>query len=169
MSEIAQSIFTENKGSTAVAFHSSPTFNEAVSSSWFVRSIGIAAAAYTIASPLGILGPGLGIGIGLFVLRYGSAIYYRILGIVVVVSAILAFVNPLFQVLGPAVLSGAILAKAAMILRVLSKEGRNSHQWSASRKRAIVGIVFGGIGLGVLILGILLYVVAQVSTQQAQT
>jgi hypothetical protein len=165
MSDTARSILTENKGPATVAFYSSPTFNEAVNSSWFVRSIGIATAVYTIASPLGILGPGLGIGIGLFVLRYGSAIYYRSLGTVVVVSAILAFTNPLFQVLGPAVLSIAIVAKATKILRVLSKEGRNSHQWSASRKRAIVGMIFGGIGLGILILGILFYVVARIFTQ----
>jgi len=83
------SITPSNSLDTEASSYSSSSFNEAVNAARFVKSFGIAALTYSIGLLFGkVLGGGIGLGIGLFILRYDSAKYYRVLGITVMVFAI---------------------------------------------------------------------------------
>src|SRR5215510_8779858 len=139
------SITPTNSLGTEASSYSSPSFNEAVNAARFVKVFGIAALSYSIGLLFGkVLGGGIGLGIGLFIMRYDSAKYYRVLGITVMVFAI---VGIFFPFLGPAVLSGAILGKGIQVLGVLAKEGRNDEAWMPSRTRALIGTIASGAGL----------------------
>ncbi len=130
----------------ASAHYNSPSFNEAVNASRFVKGFGITALIYSLAGVVGapMLGGGIGVGAGLFVMRYDQAKYYRILGSVAMVFAIVGAFIPF---LGSTVLSGAILGKGIQVLSVLEKEGRNDEEWTPSRRRAIIGTIASGVGL----------------------
>jgi hypothetical protein len=147
---------SENVGAFA-----STAFNQAVNDSRFVKGFGITALIYALTSLIGmaLLGGGIGVGAGLFIMRYDNARYYRILGITVIVFALLGAVVPF---LGAGVLSGAVLFKGLQVLRVFSKEGHNDEDWSPSRKRALIGTVASGIGVGVSAIIMLLFVVGLV-------
>src|SRR5437867_5845659 len=127
------------------------SFNEAVNTSRFVKSFGITALIYSLISVFGmnLLGGGIGAGVGLFIIRYDKAKFYRILGIVVI---IFAFLGALIPFLGSGVLSGAVMWKGIQAFKVLSKEGRNEKQSEPSRKRVTIGIITSGIGLLISIL-----------------
>ena len=110
-----------------------------------MKGFGIAALAYSIGILFGkVLGGGIGLGIGLFIIKYDSARYYRVLGITVMVFALVGIFLPF---LGPAVLSGAILVKGIQVLRVMAKEGHNGEAWMPSRRRALIGTIASGAGL----------------------
>jgi hypothetical protein len=130
----------------ASAHYSSPSFNEAVNASRFVKGFGITGLIYSLVGLVGVplLGGGIGVGVSLFIMRYDQAKYYRILGIVVMVFAIVGAFIPF---LGSTVLSGAILGKGIQVLSVLEKEGRNDEEWTPSRRRAIIGTIASGVGL----------------------
>ena len=130
-------------------------YNEAVNDSRFVKAFGITALIYALASLTGIalLGGGIGIGVGIFIMRYDTARYYRMVGIAVIVFAILNYVVPF---VGAGVLSGAVLFKGIRVLGVLSKEGRNDEDWAPSQRRALIGTVASGIGTGVSAIAMML-------------
>jgi len=140
----------------ASAYYSSASFNDAVNASRFVKGFGITALIYSIVSLLGpnLLGGGIGLGVGLFIMRYDEARYYRVLGIAVIIFAILGAFIPF---LGPALLSGAIVGKGSQILNVLSKEGRNDEEWVPSRKRVIIGTIASGVGLLISVVIMFMY------------
>ena len=141
------SIATSNSGQAgAPAQYISPSFNEAVNASRFVKGFGITALIYSLVGVVGVtlLGGGIGLGVSLFIMRYDQAKYYRILGIVVMVFAIVGAFIPF---LGSIVLSGAILGKGIQVLSILGEEGRNDEEWTPSRRRAIIGTIASGIGL----------------------
>ena len=144
--EDSEIIATRDSQPPTSAYYSSASFNEAVNASRFVKGFGITALIYSIVSIFGLtlLGGGIGVGVGLFIMRYDEARYYRVLGIVVIIFAILGAFIPF---LGPALLSGAIVGKGIQILNVLSKEGRNDEEWMPSRKRVIIGTIASGVGL----------------------
>jgi hypothetical protein len=143
------------------AYYSSPSFNEAVNASRFLKGFGITALLYSLVSALGLtlLGGGIGVGVGLFILRYDKARYYKILGAVVILFALLGTFIP---ALGAAVLAGAIVWKGVQVLNVLSREGRGDDEWAPSRKRAVIGTVTGGLALLISVAVILLYFLALV-------
>ncbi|MCI0661507.1 MAG: hypothetical protein L0220_10570 [Acidobacteria bacterium] len=98
------SITPSNSLGTEASSYSSPSYNEAVNAARFVKGFGIAALAYSIGLLFGkVLGGGIGLGIGLFIMRYDAAKYYRVLGIIVMVFAV---VGIFFPFIGPAILSG---------------------------------------------------------------
>ena len=70
-------------------FYSSPSFNEALRTSRFVKGFGITALIYSVVSisGLNLLGGGIGGGIGLFIFRYDDARYYRVLGAILMIFA----------------------------------------------------------------------------------
>jgi len=140
----------------ASAYYSSASFNDAVNASRFVKGFGITALIYSIVSIFGLtlLGGGIGVGVGLFIMRYDEAKYYRVLGIAVIIFAILGAFIPF---LGPAVLSGAIVGKGIQISKVLSKEGRNDEEWVPSRNRVIIGTIASGAGLLISVVLMFLY------------
>ena len=146
----------EGYGAAPAAYISSPAFNEAVNASRFVKGFGVTALIYALVSIFGLalLGGGIGVGVGLFIMRYDEARYYRILGVIVIVFAIIGALIPF---LGPGVLSGAILWKGIQVLSVLSKEGRQDEEWAPSRRRAMIGTVGSGIGLLISALLMLLF------------
>ncbi|MEP7270286.1 MAG: hypothetical protein ABI882_02220 [Acidobacteriota bacterium] len=137
------------------AHYSSDVFNDAVNSSRFVKSFGIAAVVYSLLAvfALPILGVGIGVGAGLFIMRYDEGRYYRVLGLIVIIGALAGFFLP---VIGSTVLSGTILGKAIQVLRVLSVEGRTDEEWPASQRRTLIGAVTSSIGLFVSVLLLIL-------------
>lgn len=142
------------------------SFSEAVNASRFVKGFGITALIYALVSALGmtLLRGGVGIGVGLFIMRYHEAKFYRILGIAVIVFALLGGSIPF---LGSAVLSGAVMGKGIQVLNVLSKEGHDKQAWGSSHKRAIVGTITSGIGLLISIfLMILSFIVLMTQVSQ---
>src|SRR5262249_9228268 len=105
-----------------------------------------------------LLSGGIGAGVGLFIMRYDEARFYRILGIVVIIFAILGGVIPFFST---GVLSGAIMGKGLQVLSVLSREGRNEKEWGPSRQRAILGIIASSIGLLISIVCMILFFIGR--------
>ena len=147
------------------SFYSSPAYNEAVNASRFVKGFGITALIYALAILTGIalLGGGIGVGVGLFILRYDSDLYYRLLGSAVIVSAIGAFIVPLGVFIGPVMLSGAVAFKGMQVLGVLSKEGQSDEEWKPSRKRAIIGTIASTVGLAVSLLILLVAIIGVIA------
>src|SRR5512139_2995095 len=87
----------------AVIDNNSPIYSQAINDSRFVKGFGLTALVYALVSVLGFaLGGGVGVGIGLFIARYDSAKYYRMLGIALIVFAIIGYVVPF---IGASVLS----------------------------------------------------------------
>lgn len=148
----------------------SAAYIEAVNGSRFVKGFGITALVYALTTVCGIalLGGGIGIGVGLFILRYDSGTYYKYLGIAVIVMAIAGAALPLGVFLCPAVLSGAVLWKGVEILQLLSREGRNDDDWPATRQRALVGTITSGIGIAISLILLLLTIIgtALMATRQ---
>lgn len=149
---------TPNDSPGDVKASTSTSFNQAVNDARFVKAFGITALIYALTSSLGmpLLGGGLGVGAGLFIMRYDDAKYYRVLGIVVIVFALLGAMVPF---LGAGVLSAAILLKGLQVLRVFSTEGREDEEWAPGQKRALIGTVSSGIGTGVSVILMVLFTV----------
>jgi len=139
----------------------SALYSQAINDARFVKGFGLTALVYALLSLLGLtlLSGGLGIGIGLFIARYNSAKYYRILGIVVIVFAILGYVVPF---IGASVLSGAVLGKGIRVISVLSKVMDKDEEWQTGRKRALIGTVASGAGLAVSGLITVLFIVGMI-------
>ena len=141
--------------------NNSPLYSQAINDSRFVKGFGLTALVYALISVLGLtlLGGGIGVGVGLFIARYDSAKYYRILGIVVIIFAILGSVIPF---LGASVLSGAILGKGIQVMSVLSKVENKDEEWQTGRKRALIGTVASGAGLGISAILMVLFMISSI-------
>lgn len=139
------------------AHPASAAYIEAVNAARFVKGFGITALVYALTTGcgIGLLGGGIGVGVGLFILRYDSAKYYKYLGIAVIILAIVGAPIPLGFFVCPIVLAGAVLWKGIEILRLLSREGQSDEDWPVTRKRALTGAITSGAGI-VLSLGFLL-------------
>ena len=87
----------------------SPQYLEAVNASRFVKGFGLTALIYSLLLFLGInfLSAGIGVGTGLFILRYDEQKFYKVFGIVVMVCA---FIFPL-PFLSTIALSSGVLWK----------------------------------------------------------
>jgi hypothetical protein len=145
----------------AIIGNNSPLYNQAINDSRFVKGFGLTALVYSLISVLGLtlLGGGIGIGVGLFIARYDSAKYYRILGIVVIAFALIGAVVPF---LGASVLSGAILGKGIQVISVLSKVDYKDEEWETGRKRALIGTVASGAGLGISVILMVLFTIGSI-------
>jgi predicted small integral membrane protein len=141
--------------------NNSPVYSQAVNDSRFVKGFGVTALVYALLSVLGftLLGGGVGVGIGLFIARYDTAKYYRILGIVVIIFAILGYVIPF---LGTGVLSGAIMGKGIQVMGVLSKVEKKDEEWQTSKKRALIGTIASGAGLGISAILMVLFLIGSI-------
>jgi hypothetical protein len=133
-------------------------YNNAVNASRFVKGFGIAVLAYSVLLFLGInlLSSAIGIGTGLFIFRYDEVKFYRVLGGVVMV---LALVAPL-PFLSPGVLATAVLYKGTHVLGVLNRSPREDPDWKETRSRTILGIVTSGLGLLVCLVIAVLVIIA---------
>jgi hypothetical protein len=125
-------------------YYTAPAYNDAVNDAQFVRTFGIAA---LICSILTLLRPEIAIGVGMAVLGFGKTKYYRVLGLAVIILSIAGILLSPLRVVGSAALSIGIGWKGIDILGLLSREGKGDPDWQITRKRAIVGIVFSGVGL----------------------
>ena len=120
-------------------------YNNAVNASRFVKGFGIAVLVYSVLLFFGInlLSSAIGIGTGLFIFRYDTGKFYRVLGGVVMV---LALVAPL-PFLSPGVLAAGVLYKGTQILGLLNRSPQEDPDWRETRSRTILGIVASGAGL----------------------
>jgi hypothetical protein len=136
----------------------SPLYSQAINDSRFVKGFGLTALVYAFISVLGLtlLSGGIGVGVGLFIMRYDSVKYYRMLGIVVIVFAIIGYVIPF---LGASVLSGAVLGKGIQVINILSKVENKDEEWQVGRKRALTGTIASGAGLGISMILMLLFMI----------
>ena len=141
--------------------NNSPIYSQAINDSRFVKGFGITALVYALVSVLGLtlLGGGIGIGIGLFIARYDSVKYYRILGIVVIVFAIIGYVVPF---LGVSVLSGAVLGKGIQVMGILSRIENKDEEWQTGKKRALIGTIASGAGLGISVILMALFIIGSI-------
>jgi len=141
--------------------NNSPLYSQAINDSRFVKGFGLTAFVYALVSVLGLtlLGGGVGVGIGLFIARYDTAKYYRILGIAVIVFAIIGYFVPF---VGASMLSGAILGKGIQVMGVLSKIENKDEEWQTGRKRALIGTVASGAGLGISVILMTLFIVGSI-------
>lgn len=133
-------------------------YNNAVNASRFVKGFGIAVLVYSVLLFLGInlLSAAIGLGTGLFIFRYDEGKFYRVLGAVVMV---LALVAPL-PFLSPGVLGVSVLYKGTQILGVLKRSPQEDPDWRETRSRTILGIVASGAGLLVCLVIAVLFVIA---------
>lgn len=133
-------------------------YNNAVNASRFVKGFGIAVLVYSVLLCLGInlLSSAIGIGTGLFIFRYDEGKFYRVLGGVVMV---LALVAPL-PFLSPGVLAASVLYKGTQILGVLNRSPQEDPDWRETRTRTILGVVARGVGLLVCLVIAVLVVIA---------
>lgn len=133
-------------------------YNNAVNASRFVKGFGIAVLVYSVLLFLGInlLSSAIGLGTGLFIFRYDEGKFYRVLGAVVMV---LALVGPL-PFLSPGVLAVSVLYKGTQILGVLKRSPQEDPDWRETRSRTILGIVASGAGLLVSLVTAILFIIA---------
>ncbi|MEK6299947.1 MAG: hypothetical protein AABO41_04435 [Acidobacteriota bacterium] len=133
-------------------------YNDAVNASRFVKGFGIAVLVYSVLLFLGInlLSSAIGLGTGLFIFRYDAGKFYKVLGVVVMV---LALVAPL-PFLSPSVLAGSVLWKGTQVLSVLKRSPQDDPDWSETRSRTILGIVASSAGLLVSIVIAVLVIIA---------
>jgi hypothetical protein len=145
----------------SVIGNDSPVYSQAINDSRFVKGFGLTALVYALISVLGLtlLGGGIGVGVGLFIARYDSAKYYRILGILVIVFALIGYMIPF---LGASVLSGAILGKGIQVIGVLSNVEKKDEEWQTGRKRALIGTVASGAGLGISVVLLILFAIGSI-------
>ncbi len=149
----------------------SSQYLEAVNASRFVKGFGIAALVYSLLLFLGInlLSAGIGVGTGLFILRYDDQKFYKRFGIAVIVGA---FLFPL-PFVGTIILSSGVLWKGWQTLKVFAKEGQEDEDWQVSKKRAMIGSITSGIGLAFTliytVLAILLIVLVSIGKVPQQS
>lgn len=137
------------------------SYLEAVNAARFVKGFGIAAVvnALLLYTGISLLGAGIGIGIGIFIFKYDNQKYYRVLGVLVIVLAVLLPIT----FLSPLVLSAGVLWRGKGVLNTLKTEGRADEDWEPSRKRAIVGTVASGVGLFISVVFLVLVVLGLLS------
>jgi hypothetical protein len=145
----------------SVIGNDSHIYSQAINDSRFVKGFGLTALIYALISVLGLtlLGGGIGVGVGLFIARYDSTKYYRVLGIVVIVFALIGYVIPF---LGAGVLSGAILGKGIQVISILSKVENKDEEWQTGKKRALIGTIASGAGLGISVILMLFLIIASI-------
>lgn len=133
-------------------------YNQAVNASRFVKGFGIAVLVYSVLLFLGInlLSSAIGIGTGLFIFRYDAGKFYRVLGVVVMVLALVA----VLPFLSPSVLAGSILWKGTQVLSVLKRSPQDAPDWREARSRTILGIVTSSAGFFVCMVIALLVIIA---------
>jgi hypothetical protein len=129
----------------AVPAPSNSEYNDAVNASRFVKGFGLAALVYAVLLLAGInlLSAAVGIGTGLFIFRYDVGRFYKVLGAVVMVLALIVLV----PFLGPGVLAGGVLWKGAHILGVLGRSPQDDPDWAATRSRTVTGMAAAAAGL----------------------
>ena len=144
--------------------NNSPLYSQAINDSRFVKGFGLAALVYALVSVSGALAGGVGIGIGLFIARYDSAKYYRILGTVVIVFAIIGsvIIGSWVPSLGAGVLSGAIVGKGIQVMSILSRIENKDEEWQTGRKRALIGTAASGAGLGISVILMTLFIIGSI-------
>lgn len=142
----------------------SPAYIDAVNAARFVKGFGITALVYSLTTVcgIGLLSGGIGLGVGLFILRYDTGTYYKYLGIAVIVMALIGAAIPLGVFICPIVLSGAVLWKGVEILRLLSREGQGDEDWQTTRTRAVIGTITSGVGITISLVLLLLSIVAMI-------
>jgi hypothetical protein len=159
-SENLGAVSTAGSGPGKTAYCSSPSYIQAVIASRFVKGFGITALICSILSLLIgqnlLLGGGIGLGVGLFIFRSDKAQFYRALGIVVMIVAIIGGLLPF---LNPAIISSAVLWKGKEALGILSKEGRDDGGWKPARKGALIGIAASCGGLLVSLMSMLSWII----------
>jgi hypothetical protein len=126
---------------------------EAVNDARFVKTFGIVSLLAAVLT----CGPGVMLGVGLAVLGFGKTRYYRWLGLAVAVLGGAGFLLPPFLALAALVLGLGVLLKALSILRVLAREGQADSDWQATRQRALIGAVTGGLTILVGLLWLIYY------------
>src|SRR5215475_4866560 len=114
--------------------NNSPIYSQAINDSRFVKGFGLTALVYALVSVLGLtlLGGGVGVGIGLFIARYDSAKYYPILG------------------------------KGIQVMSILSRIENKDEEWQTGRKRALIGTVASGAGLGISVILMVLFTIGSI-------
>jgi hypothetical protein len=148
----------EEKSRPASAYSTSQSFIDAVNDSQFVRSFGMAA---LVGSILGFLFNGaLTTGIGLAVIGFGATLYYRLLGLSVVILAASPFLLGPLGLLGQMVLSVGVGLKSFQVLSVLAAEGKGDPDWGSTQKRALTGMVLSIIALVVAVIWFVLSLLA---------
>ncbi len=137
------------------------TYLEAVNASRFVKSFGITALVNSLLLFLGIsiLNAAVGIGAGLFILRYDDQKFYKTLGIIVMICA---FIFPI-PFLSTIALSVGVLIKGWQTLQTLGKEGKDDEDWPTSKKRATIGTICSGLGLLFTFIAIVLTILVLVA------
>lgn len=138
-------LFTSDENVYPDSIKLSPQYLEAVNASRFVKGFGITALVYSLLlySGINLLGAGIGVGTGLFILRYDRQKFYRVLGIIVMVIAILLPIT----FISPVILSAGVLWKGWRTLRTLGREGQSDDDWQVSKQRALIGTITSGAGL----------------------
>ena len=147
----------------------SPQYLEAVNGARFVKAFGITALINSLLLFLGIsmLNAAVGLGAGLFIFRYDEQKFYKVLGIIVMVCAIIVPIPFLSTI----ALSVGVLMKGWPTLQTLGKEGKEDEDWQISKKRATIGTVCSGLGLLFTLIAMVLtiLVIALMSLAKART
>jgi hypothetical protein len=130
-------------------------FNGAVNASRFVKGFGIAAAVYSALSLVGVglLSSAVGVGTGLFIFRYDTGRFYKVLGAAVIA---LALVSPL-PFLSPFVLAASLLWKGSETLAILGRSPEADPDWAPTRSRVVTGMAASTLAVLVCVVGLVLF------------
>jgi hypothetical protein len=139
------------------AYTMSQVFTDAVNDSRFVRTFGAVA---ILGSIFLFVTAGVGIGMGVAVMGFGSTRYYRVLGLAVIILAIGGVLFGPIAFLAPLVLSIGVGLKAMGVLQTLATEGKGDPDWRETRNRAVVGLVLSGIAFMISAVWIILLLVS---------
>ncbi len=154
METIGASLSAEASAATT-SHYSSPTFNAAVATSWFIRTIGIASIVCAVLSG-GWIGGAILAGVGIYILRSTEVSFHKPLGVTMIVGGILGALSPILGIISRALLSATILGQGIHVLQVFSNEGIDTVVWKESRRRARIGVVAAALSLVLLALILIL-------------
>ena len=132
------------KPSVSSAYNTSREYTEAVNDAQVVRTFSFIALA---GASLVFIGGVIAVGVGAAVMGFGGKLYYRILGLAVVILSVISFFVPILRIIASFVLCAGVAWKAGEILATLASEGKGDPDWQSTRGRAMLGLVLSGIGI----------------------
>jgi len=150
----------EPRPSGASAYNTSPAYTEAVNDAQVVRTFSFIALA---GSALVFIGGFIAVGVGVAVMAFGGKLYYRILGLAVVILSLASFFVPILRIIASVVLCAGVAWKAGDILATLAGEGKDDPDWQTTRSRAILGGVLSGIGILISAAWLILFLIGSFS------
>ena len=152
----------EREPAGASTYNTSPEYTDAVNDAQVVRTFSFIA---LVGSALVFIGGVVAVGVGAAVMAFGGKLYYRILGLSVVILSVASFLMPILRIIASVVLCAGVAWRAGDILATLTAVGKDDPDWHTTRGRAILAAVLSGIGILISAGWLILFLIASLRSR----